>query len=237
MPVSNNANILTVTHLSAGYGKRQVLFDVSFAVKRGDIVLLIGGNGSGKSTLLKAIYGLVPKWDNSNEELSCESVQFESDNITHTKPFELIQKGLVYVPQKNNTFDQLTVGENLEVASTHVYDKHELIKRQDCVFEKLPQLKALKSRTPFHLSGGEKQQLALGMALMQQPKMIILDEPSAGLAPNTWQQNLDIIKKLNQQGITFLIVEHRVKETASKAHKILIMKLGKLDTTHLNIHD
>jgi branched-chain amino acid transport system ATP-binding protein len=105
------------------------------------------------------------------------------------------------------------------------------------VFEKLPQLATLKSRTPFHLSGGEKQQLALGMALMQQSKMIMLDEPGAGLAPNTWQQNLEIIKTLNQQGITFLIVEHRVKETVEKAHNVLLMKLGKLDTTPLNLHE
>lgn len=231
MPVSNNDNLLRVDHLSTGYGKRQVLFDVSFAVKPGEIVLLIGGNGSGKSTLLKAIYGLVPKWDNPNEDRFCKSVQFSSGDITHTKPYELIQKGLVYVPQKNNTFDQLTVSENLEVAATHLRDKAELKKRQNCVFEKLPQLATLKSRTPFHLSGGEKQQMALGMALMQQPLMIMLDEPGAGLAPNTWQQNQEIIKTLNQQGITFLIVEHRVKETVAKAHNVLLMKLGKIVNT------
>ena len=230
MPIFENDTLLTVNHLSAGYGKRQVLFDVSFAVQRGAIVLLIGGNGSGKSTLLKAIYGLVPKWDNPSAELSCASVQFMSEDITRTKPYELIQKGLVYVPQKNNTFDQLTVGENLEVAVTHLRNQTELKKRQNYVFEKLPQLAALKNRTPFHLSGGEKQQLALGMALMQQPLMIMLDEPGAGLAPNTWQQNLEIIKTLNQQGITFLIVEHRVKETVGNAHAVLLMKLGKIVT-------
>ena len=159
------------------------------------------------------------------------------EDITHTKPYDLIQKGLVYVSQKNNTFDQLTVSENLEVAATHLHNKTELKKRMNAVFEKFPQLTTLKSRTPFHLSGGEKQQLALGMALMQQPKMIMLDEPGAGLAPNTWQQNLEIIKTLNQQGITFLIVEHRVKETVEKAHNVLLMKLGKLDTMPLNLHE
>ena len=229
MPIFENDTLLTVSHLSAGYGKRQVLFDVSFTVQRGDIVLLIGGNGSGKSTLLKAIYGLVPKWHNPDAELSCATVQFISEDITHTKPYELIQKGLVYVPQKNNSFEQLTVAENLEVAATHLRDKAELKNRQNTVYEKLPQLAALKSRSPFHLSGGEKQQLALGMALMQQPKLIMLDEPGAGLAPNTWQQNLEIIKSLNQQGITFLIVEHRVKETVGNAHAVLLMKSGKIE--------
>lgn len=224
---SDNDVLLKVDRLSAGYGKRQVLFDVSFEVKRGSCVLLIGGNGSGKSTLLKTIYGLVPKWHNSeNSENSGASVQFASEDITSAKPYELIQKGLVYVPQKNNTFEQLSVIENLEVAVTHLRDKVELKKRMNTVFEKLPQLEALKSRTPFHLSGGEKQQLALGMALMQQPKLIMLDEPGAGLSPNSWQKNLETIKTLNQQGIAFLIVEHRVKESVAKANTVLQMKLG-----------
>lgn len=226
MPTSNDT-LLSVNRLSAGYGKRQVLFDVSFTVKRGEIVLLIGGNGSGKSTLLKSIYGLAAKWDASGHAKT--SVHFAEEDITHSKPYQLIQKGIVYVPQKNNSFDQLTVNENLEVAATHLHNKAELKQRLNSVFVKLPQLAPLKSRTPFHLSGGEKQQLALGMALMQRPKMILLDEPGAGLAPHTWQQNLEIIKTLNRQGMTFLIVEHRVKETVAKAHNVLLMRLGKVE--------
>ncbi len=224
MPTSE-CDILTVKHLSAGYGKRQVLFDVSFTVKQGEIVLLIGGNGSGKSTLLKAIYGLATKCGSN------QSVQFNNEDITATPPHQLIQKGIVYVPQKNNTFDQLTVTENLQVAATHLNNASETKKRLTEVLTTLPPLATLKNRTPFHLSGGEKQQLALGMALMQQPKMILLDEPSTGLAPNTWQKNLETINILNQQGITFLIVEHRIKETIEKAHNVLLMRLGKLATT------
>ncbi len=226
MPISNGL-LLSVNRLSAGYGKRQVLFDVSFSVKRGEIVLLVGGNGSGKSTLLKAVYGLTDKWNTPENSLG--TVQFADEDITDTKPYQLIQKGMVYVPQKNNSFDQLTVNENLEVAATHLHNKTELKQRLNDVFKKLPQLSPLKSRTPFHLSGGEKQQLALGMALMQQPKMILLDEPGAGLAPHTWQQNLEIIKTLNRQGMTFLIVEHRVKETVANAHNVLLMRLGKVE--------
>jgi branched-chain amino acid transport system ATP-binding protein len=221
MPISET-DILTVRHLSAGYGKRQVLFDVSFAVKQGEIVLLIGGNGSGKSTLLKALYGIASKCGAN------QSVQFNNEDITHTPPYQLIQKGMVYVPQKNNTFDQLSVTENLQVAATHLNNTREIQKRLNDVLTTLPQLATLKNRTPFHLSGGEKQQLALGMALMQQPKMILLDEPSAGLAPNTWQKNLETINILNQQGITFLIVEHRIQETIDKVHKVLLMRLGKI---------
>ena len=155
-------------------------------------------------------------------------MQFINEDITDTPPHQLIQKGMVYVPQKNNTFDQLTVTENLQVAATHLNNASETKKRLTEVLTTLPQLATLKTRIPFHLSGGEKQQLALGMALMQQPKMILLDEPSAGLAPNTWQKNLETINILNQQGITFLIVEHRIKETIEKAHKVLLMRLGKV---------
>lgn len=229
MPTFDNDILLSVNHLSAGYGKRQVLFDVSFTVKRGHCVLLVGGNGSGKSTLLKAIYGLVVKWDNFNDiEGSLPVVQFGSENITATKPYQLIQKGMVYVPQKNNTFEQLTVCENLEVAVTHLNNATEAKRRMLEVFAQLPRLATLKNRTTFHLSGGEKQQLALGMALMQKPQMILLDEPSAGLAPLAWQQSLERITGLNQQGITFLIVEHRVKETIDNMHDVLLMRLGKV---------
>jgi branched-chain amino acid transport system ATP-binding protein len=215
--------MLKVENISTGYGKKQVLFDVSFEVKKGEIVLLIGSNGSGKSTLLKAIFGLLPLFDKNNGRLI-----FEEENITNAKPHQLIQKGLVYVPQKNNTFDHLTVKENLEVAAINLRNK--LISRQRIseVFDILPQLYVLQSRNPFNLSGGERQQLALGMALMQKPKMILLDEPGAGLAPVIWQKNLEIIKSLNKSGTTFLIVEHKLRENYFIAKRIISLKLGKI---------
>lgn len=229
MSIFDKGIILNVSNLSAGYGKRQVLFDVSFTIRCGHCILLVGGNGSGKSTLLKAIYGLVSKWNNSGGlENSNPLVQFDSEDITYTKPYNLIQKGIIYVPQKNNTFEQLTVRENLEVSVTYLPKIIDIKKRIIEVFERLPQLLILKDKIAFHLSGGEKQQLALGMALMQQPKMILLDEPAAGLAPNTWKKNLEVIKMLNKQGITFLIVEHRVKETIQNVNNVLTMRLGKI---------
>jgi len=239
MPTSDNEIILQVNHLSTGYGKRQVLFDVSLEIQKGEIVLLIGGNGSGKSTLLKAIFGLVTeglrprfyngeKWVFSPLFNSKGCIKFDNEDITCIKPYQLIRKGLVYVPQKNNTFDQLTVTENLEVVASYLNDRTELKIRMDSVFAQLPALATLKKRTPFHLSGGEKQLLALGMALMHRPKMIMLDEPGAGLSPNAWQKNLKIIKTLNHEGITFLIVEHRVKESVSVADKVVGLKLGSL---------
>jgi ABC-type branched-subunit amino acid transport system ATPase component len=224
MHISENDILLKVTSLCTGYGKRQVLFDVSFEIKRREIVLLVGGNGSGKSTILKAIYGLLNDFKDRKGR-----VIFESQDITEYNSFRMIEKGLVYVPQKNNTFEHLSVKENLEVAASYLKDKKELKMRIEGVFEKLPQLIELRSRTPFHLSGGEVQQLALGMALIQRPKMILLDEPSAGLTPNAWQKNVKTIQALNQQGITFLIVEHMIKEIIHTTHNTLKVKLGRIE--------
>lgn len=221
--------LLRVKSLCSGYGKHQVLFDVSFDVKRGEIVLLVGGNGSGKSTVLKAIYGLLGNYENKRG-----NIIFEDRDITECKPFQMISKGLVYVPQKNNTFDMLNVKENLEVAATHLKNKAELNMRINDVFEKLPKLASLKTRSAFSLSGGEKQQLALGMAVIQSPKMIMLDEPSAGLAPTSWKRYLEIIEELGEQGISFLIVEHMVKESILKAHDVLRMKLGRIEKVKTN---
>lgn len=223
MHISESDVLLKVENLSTGYGKRQVLFNVSFEVKRGEIVLLTGGNGSGKSTVLKAIYGLLNDFEKRKGIIT-----FKGKEITHIKPYKMIENGLLYVPQKNNTFDHLKVTENLEVAANHLKNKTEVYERIEVVFEKIPELASLKSRTPFNLSGGEKQKLALGMALMSNPIMIILDEPGAGLAPYAFEKNLKVIEKLNDEGITFLIVEHRVTENIIKVNKTLKIKLGQL---------
>lgn len=224
MLTSSSDILLKVEDLSTGYDKRQVLFDVSFEVKRGEIVLLIGGNGSGKSTVLKAIYGLLNDYRNKRG-----NIFFDGENITNSKPFQMLRRGLIYVPQKNNTFEQLSLTENLQLAASSLISGDEKKRRITNVFETLPQLAKLKKKTPFQLSGGEKQLLALGMALTQQPKMIMLDEPNVGLAPNAWQKNLETIGLLNRQGITFLIVEHWVKEAIGKADSILQMRLGRLE--------
>lgn len=239
MPISEDDILLQVNHLSTGYGKRQVLFDVSFEIKRGEIVLLTGGNGSGKSTLLKAVYGLVTtglRNDFSNGEKWVFSplfklkgcINFDNEDITNIKPYQLIKKGLVYVPQKHNTFEQMTVTENLEVVAANLGSKAQVTARVDAVFGQLPQLQILRKRMPFYLSGGERQQLALGMALMQRPKMILLDEPGAGLSPDAWQKNLGTIKTLNEKGMTFLIVEHRVKELSASANRVFEMRMGEI---------
>jgi branched-chain amino acid transport system ATP-binding protein len=216
--------MLKLENVSTGYGKRQVLFDVSFTIKQGEIVLLIGANGSGKSTLLKYIYGLLPPFKDGSGK-----VLFDNEDITEAKPSDLISKGLVYIPQKNNVFDNLTVKDNLEVSGLSLRNKNVFKQRYNEALELFPILKDLLNRLPMKLSGGERQLLAFAMTSLHKPKMILADEPFAGLS----HKNIEIVKhqiqKLKDElGITFLIVEHKVKESYLIVNKVLGLKLGKI---------
>jgi branched-chain amino acid transport system ATP-binding protein len=213
--------MLKAQNISTGYGTKQVLFDVSFEVKQGEIVLLAGSNGSGKSTLLKAIYGLLPEWNNGQ-------IFFNGENITGKTTATLLTKGLLYVPQKNNLFEDLTVKENLEMAGLTL-DRKLLLQRTENTLSIFTSLLPHLNRTPLKLSGGERQLLTLAMATLHQPKMILVDEPFTGLSPqniNFVAENLKLLNHMN--GTTLLIVEHRVKECIVFANKIISMKLGRI---------
>lgn len=216
--------MLKLENVSTGYGKRQVLYNVSFEVNKGEIVLLIGSNGSGKSTVLKYSYGLLPPFKGGTGK-----VTFDGEDITGIEPSELIRKGLVYIPQKNNVFDNLTVKDNLEVAGLALNDRILFRKRFVEVLELFPFLKDLLNRLPMKLSGGERQMLAFAMASLHKPKMILADEPFAGLS----HRNIELLKlqilTINRElNTTFLVVEHRVKESYDIAEKIIELKLGKI---------
>lgn len=217
-------SILKLKNVSTGYGKRQVLYDLSFDIRIGEVVLLIGANGSGKSTAIKYIYGLIPRFINGSGK-----VIFNGEDITGITPSKLIKKGLVYIPQKNNVFDNLSIKDNLEVAGLALIEKRLFRKRYEEVLNLFPDLKPMLNRLPMKLSGGERQLLAFAMASLHKPKMILADEPFAGLS----HRNIDIIKKqirnINQElGITFLVVEHKVKESYDVADRVLGLKLGKI---------
>lgn len=213
--------MLRVENISTGYGKKQVLFDISFEVNKGDIVLLAGSNGSGKSTLLKAIFGMLPLWGNG-------SVIFDGENITGKPASKLLKKGLLYIPQKNNLFEDLTVKENLEMAGLSL-DKKLLKQRIEYSLTIFTSLLPLLTRIPMKLSGGERQILALAMATLHQPKMILYDEPLLGLSPQNITFITDNLKALNQKcEIVLLIVEHRVKECSRISNKVISLKLGRV---------
>ena len=206
--------MLEVKNISSGYGKKQVLYDVSLQVRKGEVVLLTGGNGSGKTTLLKCIYNLLPLWSGE--------IWFEGERIDGLKPSDLIRKGVVYIPQKDFCFENLTVEENLQIAG-NVLTKQTLKGRIRKVYE-LTGLEKLKNRKPFYLSGGEKKLLAFGMGLIHNPKLLLTDEPLAGLAKSNIDTLLKIMEnKNNTYGM--LLVEHLHKVTADK---ILKLNLGKL---------
>ncbi|HZW40301.1 MAG TPA: ATP-binding cassette domain-containing protein [Ignavibacteriaceae bacterium] len=226
--------MLKVENISTGYGKKQILFDVSFKVSKGEIVLLVGSNGSGKSTLLKAIYGLLPNWNADILESEAKQspvkgkVIFNNEDITGKATSKLLKKGLLYIPQKNNLFEDLTVKENLEMAGLTLNQKllKQRIENALSIFIALvPHL----NRTPMKLSGGERSLLSLAMATLHQPIMILIDEPFTGLSPKNITFVSENLKVLNEKyNITLMIVEHRVKESSRIANRVISLKLGKV---------
>lgn len=211
--------MLKVEHITTGYGKKQVLTDVSFEVKQGEIVLLLGGNGSGKSTILKTIYGLLKPWTREGK------VFFESEDITGLHPSEMIRRGIVYMPQKKNVFNEFTVEENL-LTSASIYPKKEAKRRMEKVCEIISQLADMKKRTPFHMSGGEKQLLAFGNILIHSPQLILLDEPFAGVDSLNSEVLSSYVKKINNRGTSFIIVEHKKQLFDNFEFKEIMLELG-----------
>lgn len=217
--------MLKVKNISTGYGKKQVLFDVSFEVKHGEIVLLAGSNGSGKSTLLKAIYGQLPQWNNGQ-------IFFNEENITGKTTATLLKKGLLYIPQKNNLFEDLTVKENLEMSGLTL-DRKLLFQRIENTLSIFTALLPYLNRIPMKLSGGERQLLTLAMANLHQPQMILVDEPLTGLSGKNLTFVLQNLRKLNEQnGVTIVLVEHRLKESYVISKRVVGLKLGKIIVEH-----
>lgn len=211
--------MLELKNLNTGYDKKQVLFDLSLKVEYGEIVSIIGPNGAGKSTILKAVCGLLPVWNGE--------ILFDKKNLNHNKPSKNISLGITFAPQGNRVFDELSVKENLEIGG-YLLDKTKLKERTEIVLQIFPLLKERIKQSAGSLSGGEKQMLALGRALIPEPKLLLLDEPSLGLAPNLlndiFQNILEINKTMN---LSMLIVEQKVREVLAISHKVYSIKLGK----------
>lgn len=219
-------SILRVQNISSGYGNKQVLHNISFDVAEQEIVLLIGANGCGKSTALKTIYGILGPWNDGK-------IYFENEDITGLNSSRLIKKGLLYMPQKDGNFEGLTVQENLEISGLTLGRRKLLYERISEVYDIFPTLRDLRNRTPLKISGGEKKIMEFGMALMHRPKMILLDEPIAGLSPGNVSVVMETVVKLNKESaISFLIVEHGIKESYGVAQRIIAMKNGKVSNSY-----
>ena len=213
--------MLSIKNLESGYGKMQILYGVSLDVKPNEIAILIGPNGAGKSTLLKSIFNLVDVYKGA--------VSFKNKNITRIPTHELIELGISYVPQGRQVFQSLTVKENLEIGAFLTREKDLVGKRLEEVFERhFPDLRKKMNEYAFNLSGGQQQMLAIGRALMQDPKLLLLDEPSLGLSPKIMKDLFKKIKEINEEGVTVIIVEQNVKQASAIADRVFVLEDGKV---------
>lgn len=212
--------ILTVEHINTGYNKKQVLFDINFEIKQGECVLFVGSNGSGKSTLFKAIYRSLDLWGKNGK------IVFNNEEITKLKIHQLIKKGIVYIPQKEELFEDLTVLENIELSILHLNNKNETHKRVATVLEQIPIIKQKLKQEVNSLSGGERKLVSLAMALVNQPKVILYDEPLAGLSSENIKMLISHLKRIKENGTTLMLIEHRIKELLPLADQIIGLKLG-----------
>ena len=212
--------MLKIDNMNVFYGAIYALKGVSLQVEQGQIVTLIGANGAGKSTTLKSISGLLkPKTG---------SITFEGNNITGNPAQKIVEMGISQVPEGRRVFANLTVLENLELGAYLRRDKDGIQQDMEKVFKRFPRLLERRSQLAGTLSGGEQQMLAMGRALMSRPRLILLDEPSMGLAPLLVRDIFEIIKEINKAGTTILLVEQNAHMALSVAHKAYVMETGKI---------
>ena len=210
--------MLKIDDIDVYYGAIHAIKGVSFEVGEGEIVTLIGANGAGKSTILKTVSGLMhPRSGN---------ITFCGDNIAHTDAYKLLRTGLAHVPEGRRIFQQMTVQDNLEMGAFI----HKEVNKDDLdrVFNYFPRLKERRKQIAGTLSGGEQQMLAMSRALMSRPKLMMLDEPSMGLAPILIDQIFEIIKQLHKDGTTILLVEQNASKALEIADRAYVLETGKV---------
>lgn len=210
--------VLEVKNVETYYGKIHALRGISFTVNAGQIVTLLGSNGAGKSTTLRTISGLT--------RASAGSITFMGEDITKKPAHDIVEMGLIHVPEGRKIFKGMSIIENLELGSFTLKDDVERKRRMDHVFEVFPVLHERRNRDSAFLSGGEQQMLAMGRSMMTNPKLLILDEPSMGLAPFMVQEIMKIILRLNKEGVTILLVEQNAKVALRLAHYGYVMETG-----------
>lgn len=191
--------MLTVRNLSVWYGLSEVLRDVSFSVPRGEVVALLGGNGAGKTTLLKALSGLVKPRGGA--------VEFDERPIAGLHPHDIVTKGVIQVPQGRFVWPSMTVADNLALGAATRHDKAGIAADLERVYDFFPRLRERRIVPAGTLSGGEQQMVAIGRALMARPRILLMDEPSHGLSPRLVQEMIEVIRRLNEEGMTIFLIE------------------------------
>ena len=209
--------MLDVDALDAGYGDFQVLYDVDLAVDEGEYVTIVGPNGAGKSTVMKSVFGLTSYMGGR--------VEFQGAEISGLRPEEIITHGIGYVPQTDNVFGSLTVRENLEMGA-YILDEVPQ-KALEAVFERFPILEERQDQKAGSMSGGQQQMVAMGRALMLEPDLLLLDEPSAGLAPDLVDEMFDRVDVINESGTAILMVEQNAKEALRRCDRGYVLVQGR----------
>ena len=212
--------LLEIKDLEVNYGVIKAIKGVSFDVNEGEIIALIGANGAGKTTILHTITGLI--------QAKKGSIVFDGKELTKTPPHKIVSMGMAHVPEGRRIFQQLSVLENLKLGAYTRKDKSEIASTLKMVYERFPRLEERKNQVAGTLSGGEQQMLAMGRALMSQPKIILMDEPSMGLSPLLVSEIFDIIKVINESGTTVLLVEQNAKKALSIADRAYVLETGKI---------
>jgi branched-chain amino acid transport system ATP-binding protein len=215
--------LLELSDVSVHYGRIQAVSGLSISVNEGEIVTLIGANGAGKSTTMRAISGIRP--------LSSGKITFAGEDISKLRGDLRVVRGISQAPEGRGIFPGMTVMENLDMGAYARKDRKSLRDDLDRVFELFPRLAERKTQMGGTMSGGEQQMLAIGRALMAKPKLLLLDEPSMGLAPQFIQQIFRIITEINKQGTTVLLVEQNAQQALSRAHRAYVLETGRITKT------
>jgi branched-chain amino acid transport system ATP-binding protein len=213
--------ILEIQELSSGYGEVQILWGASLALQEGKLTSLVGGNGVGKTTLLRSVMGLVKPWKGS--------IYFDGQDVSHLPPYAKAEIGLVLVPEGRQLFTDMSVVENLEMGATPKHAHPNLNKNLNRVFEMFPRLQERKNQKAGTLSGGEQQMLAVGRGIMADPKVLMIDELSLGLAPVLVLQLFEILRDLKKLGITLLLVEQNVQMALAVSDYAYVLAQGKIE--------
>ena len=210
--------MLELKSVDAGYGSFQALFDVSLDVKAGEAVGVIGPNGAGKTTLMRVISGLIRP--------TRGSITMEGANVLTTAPHRIVSLGIAHVPENRRLFPRLTVEDNLRMGAFMPEARAKYAQRLEFVFDLFPRMKERRHQMAGTMSGGEQQMCAIGRALMSDPKLLLLDEPSAGLAPVVVQQVFELVKRIRSGGLTVLIVEQNVQQVLKVVDRAYLLEAG-----------
>ena len=212
--------MLEIENVSAAYGMIQILWDVSFKIKKKEIVSIIGPNGAGKTTLVKTIMGLLPA--------KSGTIRFKGENIENLPPYEIVKKGVSLIPEGREIFPRMTVKENLLLGAYTINDKPQVKESRERIYQIFSVLRKKEKALAQTLSGGEQQMLVIGRSLMSNPELLILDEPSLGLAPIIVAKVLDTLRQINEEGVAVLLVEQNIRDSLNIADRGYVLEEGKI---------